>query len=82
MFDAESVPRGLLSRHMLKPGAWALIHVEAGRLRYRIHGPFDEDQILEAGSIAVVLPGVEHEVEPLGPVKFFVEFYRPSGASS
>jgi hypothetical protein len=50
--------------------------VESGRLRYRLHAPFDEDEILEPGAEGVVVPEVEHQVEPLGAVRFFVEFYR------
>ena len=75
-FTQESVPAGLRSRHTTKAGIWALIHVTAGRLRYRIHEPFDEEQILEPGTPGVVLPGVPHEVELLGDVSFSVAFHR------
>jgi len=75
-FDERSVPAALLERHTTKAGVWALIHVSAGRLRYRIHEPYDEERVVEAGERAVVLPEVEHEVEPLGPVEFQVAFLR------
>lgn len=77
-YSEQSVPRALLSRHTTRKGVWAHIHVESGRLRYQLHEPFDEEQTLEAGSVGVVLPEVEHQVEPLGTVRFFVEFYRAS----
>lgn len=76
VFDATSVPKALLSRHGTKPGVWALIHVLEGRLRYRLHEPFDEEQLLDASAPGVVLPGVEHDVTPLGDARFFVEFHR------
>lgn len=80
-FTADSVPKGLLSRHTTARGIWARIHVEAGRLRYRLHEPFFEELILEPGTTGVVLPGVAHEVEPLEGARFFVEFLRPPGAA-
>jgi tellurite methyltransferase len=75
-FDADSLPPALRSRHTTKPGIWARIHVLAGRLRYRLHEPFDEEQVLEPSVPGVILPGVEHEVTPLGAVRFYVEFHR------
>ena len=75
-FDESSVPAALRSRHGTKRGVWARIHVAEGRLRYRMHEPFDEETVLESGDVGVVLPGVEHEVGPVGPVRFHVEFYR------
>jgi len=75
-FDAASTPAALRSRHDTKPGVWARIHVLAGQLRYRTHAPFHDETLLGAGDVGVVLPEVEHEVEPLGEVSFHVEFYR------
>ena len=77
-FTEATVPRALLSRHTTKAGVWALIHVLEGVLLYRLRGPYDEEERLEAGARGVVLPGVEHEVQPLGRVRFFVEFHRPA----
>ena len=75
-FDENSLPAALRRRHTTRRGVWARIHVESGRLLYRIHDPIDEEQTLEAGSVGVVLPEVEHEVEPLGSVRMYVEFFR------
>jgi tellurite resistance-related uncharacterized protein len=80
-FAEGTVPRALLSRHTTKPGVWARIHVVEGTLSYRLLAPFHEEQRLEPGSVGIVLPGVEHEVRPLGPVRFFVEFYRQASDS-
>lgn len=75
-FTQATVPAGLCSRHTTRAGTWALIHVSGGRLRYRIHEPFDTEQVLEPGTPGVVAPGVPHEVEPLGDVAFCVAFHR------
>jgi tellurite resistance-related uncharacterized protein len=79
VFDENSLPAGLRREHRTKAGVWALIHVVEGRLRYRILEPFSE-QVLTAGSAGVVAPQQAHEVEPLGPMRMYVEFFsdRPS----
>jgi tellurite resistance-related uncharacterized protein len=76
IFDESSVPKALLARHGTRAGIWARIHVLEGRLRYRLHEPFDEEQVLEPQLPGVILPGVEHDVTPLGAVRFYVEFHR------
>jgi tellurite methyltransferase len=75
-FTEVTVPSALLARHTTKPGVWARINVIEGRLRYRLRAPFDEEEVLDPGASGTVVPGVEHEVAPLGPVRFFVEFHR------
>lgn len=74
VFDQDSVPAGLLREHRTKPGVWALIQVIEGELRYRILQPPSE-QMLTSGVAGVVQPEQAHEVEPVGKVRFFVEFY-------
>ena len=75
-FDEETVPAALTRKHATKRGVWGLIHVLEGRLAYRIDAPFHSSEVIEAGAAAPVLPEVEHEVEPLGRARFFVEFLR------
>jgi tellurite resistance-related uncharacterized protein len=74
VFDQDNLPAALRHEHSTKAGVWALIHVIEGRLRYRILDPLSETE-LEPGKPGVVSPRQLHEVEPLGPVRFFVEFY-------
>ena len=74
IFDQDSLPAGLRREHRTKAGVWALIHVIEGSLRYRILEPFSE-QILATGTAGVVTPEQPHEVEPLGPMRMFVEFF-------
>jgi tellurite resistance-related uncharacterized protein len=74
VFDQDTLPAGLLRNHSTKPGVWALIHVLEGRLRYRVVEP-PQETVLTPGNPGVVRPQQVHEVQPIGPVRFFVEFY-------
>lgn len=76
IFDQDTLPAGLRREHRTKPGVWALIHVLEGRVLYRRRPPL-EDQVLTPDRPGVVQPEQPHEVEPLGAVRFFVEFYAP-----
>ncbi|SFW29793.1 DUF3565 domain-containing protein [Nitrosovibrio sp. Nv17] len=74
-FTETSVPAALTRDHSTKTGVWAKINVVEGRLCYRV--PILGTQMdLSPGIIGIVVPEVLHSVEPLGPVRFFVEFYR------
>ena len=75
-FSENSVPAGLLRRHNTKAGVWGRICVLEGQLRYRILEPVAEEHVLEPGLDGVVEPEIFHEVEPIGHVRFFVEFFR------
>ncbi|NVB80156.1 MAG: DUF3565 domain-containing protein [Kofleriaceae bacterium] len=75
-FDETTIPAGLLRDHTTKAGVWAVIHVLAGRLRYVVEPPLQRDEILEPGRNGIVVAEVPHRIEPLGPVRFFVEFHR------
>jgi tellurite resistance-related uncharacterized protein len=83
-FTEADVPRGLLRAHSTKPGAWGVIHVLEGRLAYRITDPrrARSEVVLTAdGEPGVVEPTILHEVEPMGAVRFYVEFLRAPGAA-
>lgn len=77
-FTEETVPAALRRSHSTKDGVWGLIHVLEGRLAYRICDPrrLAHETVLEPGAPGVVEPTILHEVEPLGPVRFYVEFHR------
>ncbi|NQV11265.1 MAG: DUF1971 domain-containing protein [Cyanobacteria bacterium] len=75
-FTHESVPKELLNAHQTKEGTWGKIIILEGRLRYRILEPELEVVDLSVEKYGVVEPTVLHEVEPLGAVRFYVEFYR------
>lgn len=74
-FTETTVPAALRKDHSTKAGVWAKINVLEGKLRYRVSA-LDVDMELSPGKLGIVVPEVLHNVEPLGPVRFFVEFYR------
>ncbi len=72
-FTDATVPVALRKNHATKPGVWARIVVGDGRLRYRVDA-LDRTFELAPGIVGIVLPEVPHHVEPIGPVRFHVEF--------
>lgn len=79
VFDQESMPAGLRRMHETKGGVWGKIVVVEGRLRLRFVAE-DEEVVLDPDRFGVVCPRQAHEVTPLGPVRFFVEFYSETPA--
>lgn len=79
-FNQDTVPAGLLSAHQTKEGTWGLIVVLEGKLEYRILEPEPETILLHKSLPGVVEPTILHEVEPVGEVRFYVEFYREADA--
>lgn len=75
-FTQDTIPAGLKKSHSTIEGAWAKIVVEEGRLKYVIETNPPEENQLSPERHGVVEPVVLHHVEPLGAVKFYVEFYR------
>jgi len=78
-FTEATVPSGLLRAHDTKPGVWGLIHVLEGRLAYRVtdpRRPASEALLTPEGEPGVVEPTIRHAVEPIGAVRFYVEFHR------
>ena len=75
-FTRATVPKGLLRSHRTTDGIWGKIIVREGRLLYRILEPEVEEVDLSPDKFGVMEPAVLHEVEPVGHVRFYVEFYR------
>jgi tellurite resistance-related uncharacterized protein len=75
-FSESTLPDALRRRHTTKPGVWARIRVIEGTLRYRILAPQTREHVLTPGRPGIVEPEVPHEVEPIGRVRFYVEFLR------
>jgi tellurite methyltransferase len=78
-FTEATVPQGLLRDHSTKAGVWAQIRVLDGTLRYHVPSlsrRFD----LTRDAPGIVIAEVVHHVEPLGPVRFYVEFFRAPSA--
>ena len=81
-FTEASLPAALRRDHATREGAWGLIRVAAGRLAYRVTDarrvPAERVLTPEAPP-GVIEPAILHHVEPIGPVRFRVEFYRLPG---
>ena len=75
-FDETTTPAGLKSEHATKRGVWARIHVVSGALHYRVGDPIHRSLRIEAATSGIIVPEVPHWVEPEGPARFFVEFWR------
>lgn len=81
-FTEATVPAALLNDHSTKDGAWGLIHVEEGRLRYVVTDPRRPPLVRELtpeSGPGLVEPTILHRVEPMGSVRFHVEFLRAHG---
>jgi tellurite resistance-related uncharacterized protein len=68
------MPAGLRRTHRIATGTWGRIVVHDGRLRFVAATSPAIDVELETGAAQAIPPGVDHEVEPLGTVRFTVEF--------
>ena len=75
LFEAASLPEPLAVVH--RTTVWATLHVQQGSVRYvDLAGDDRRDVRLEAGDSAVIVAGVDHQVEPSTDATFFVQFYR------
>jgi tellurite resistance-related uncharacterized protein len=75
LFDETTVPDGLRRDHRTKPGVWGVINVVSGELLYRVAATGTETT-LSPGAPGIIEPELLHSVTPLGPVSFYVEFWR------
>jgi tellurite methyltransferase len=80
-FNERTVPQSLRRDHSTKPGVWAKIQVIEGKLNYRIEALGTQFE-LSPGIPGIVIPEARHHVEPIGSVRFFVEFYRSPDTDS
>lgn len=81
-FTEQTTPTALRKDHTTKAGTWALIHVVEGALRYDItddRRPAWSGILTPSGPPGIVEPTILHHVEPIGPVRFHVEFLREPG---
>lgn len=79
VFDQDTLPSALRSRHATKAGVWGLIRVIEGTLRLTYLEPPSEI-LLGAEQAGIVSPEQPHFVTPQGPMKMQVDFYdQPPG---
>ncbi|RLA62627.1 MAG: tellurite resistance protein [Epsilonproteobacteria bacterium] len=73
IFSQDDIPAGLLKDHQTKENTWGMIRVIEGEIMYVIGG---EEVLLSPPIPGVIEPEVHHHVKVVGPVKFYVEFYK------
>jgi tellurite resistance-related uncharacterized protein len=69
------MPDALRVAHRLKRGTWARIVVLEGQLRFVAHTNPIMDVVLHSGSAQAIPPDVEHDLGPIGPVRFTFETF-------
>ena len=78
IWDERTMPAGLRRRHRVAAGTWGRLWVRQGELRFRLGTEPPLEVIVRPGHPQPIPPEVEHEVEPLGTVRFYVEFLQRS----
>ncbi len=73
VFTEATMPAGLKADHSTKRGIWGLVTVLEGQLRLTFLDT-GEHHLLDAAHPGVVSPQRLHRAEPLGPVRFTIDF--------
>jgi tellurite methyltransferase len=81
IFDAASVPAGLLASHRLKPGTWGQIEVLSGRLEYVLEDESNLSFVLRSSVLGTVAPSRPHHVSVDSDTRFRVRFYTCGAAN-
>ena len=74
VFDQDTLPQALRSRHNTKPEVWGVIRVIEGTLTLTYLDPPCE-VLLTPDNPGFIQPQQPHFVTPLGPMKMQVDFY-------
>ena len=74
-FDETSIPDALRKDHQTKAGVWGVINVLSGQLLYTVVASGTETT-LSPEVRGIIEPESLHFVRPVGPVTFYVEFWR------
>jgi len=77
-WDEETMPDGLRRAHRVAGGVWARLRVDAGALRLVLATDPQRDVVVRRGEAQAIPPDVEHHVDPLGTVRFALDFLRPA----
>lgn len=74
-FDADAIPAGLFRLHRLKAGAWGIVTILSGGIRFVWDDPEGGTRDLVAGDAILVPPEVPHHLERTGPVELSISFW-------
>lgn len=79
-FDLGSLPEALAEPH--RTTVWAELVVERGSVGFLdLEGPSPRDLRVDAGGRAVIVPDIEHRIEPSVDARFHIQFYVEPDAS-
>jgi len=79
VFGAATMPEALAVSH--RTTVWAELRVQEGSVQYTdLVGDETRNERLDAGNSAVIVPGVEHQVEPSTDARFYIQFFREPDA--
>ena len=73
-WDEHTMPGGLRSAHRLKSGTWGRIVVLQGQLHFVARTNPVIDFVVSPERAQPIPPDIEHGVQPLGPVRFSIDF--------
>ncbi len=76
VWDEQTLPAALRRAHRVASGTWGRLRVQRGRLRFVADTQPPLDVVVGPETPQAIPPDVEHHVDPLGEVGFFVEFLR------
>ncbi len=79
IFTEDTLPAGLQQSHRTKGGVWALIRILEGELQFQLEGGMPE--ILSRSNPGLVEPDLPHHIEAVGPVRFYIEFFRDASST-
>ncbi|CDO38892.1 MULTISPECIES: DUF1971 domain-containing protein [Novosphingobium] len=75
IFDQDTLPAALRTKHDTKVGVWGVIRVLEGELKLTYLDPLSEI-VLAPERPGLILPGQPHFVTPLGIMRMQVDFYN------
>ncbi len=72
----HSMPAGLRRRHRLAAETWGRITVHDGALAFSMtSGPLLRRELVGAGATQAIPPEIDHELQPMGAVRFAIDFF-------
>ncbi|GAA0277536.1 hypothetical protein GCM10009127_17930 [Alteraurantiacibacter aestuarii] len=73
-FNADTIPRGLLAEHRLKPGRWARLCLSEGELDFVWDDGSNTSEHLVAPAVIMVPPERPHHLELMGDISVTITF--------
>ncbi|MXO71594.1 DUF1971 domain-containing protein [Alteraurantiacibacter buctensis] len=78
-FTADTLPRGLLGEHRLKPDRWGHLTLEAGAVRLVWDDGSSRSEDLAAPAQALIPPEVPHHLEFTDDFVLRIDFLQQAG---